>query len=75
MENMVQLTRTEFEDLLKARFDLTMVKDVLLSGANASWSRKYLKWDDETTSAVLRHIIGDAYDKKLEELVNEEDDE
>lgn len=71
-ENMVQVTRTEFENLLKAKFDLEMVKDVLLSRAEASWSGKYLTWNDETTGAVLRHIMGDAYDKKLEELAKED---
>lgn len=68
MENMVQITRTEFENLLKAKFDLEMAKDVLLNRADTDWSGKYLTWNDATTSAVFRHIIGDAYDKKLEEL-------
>ena len=68
MENTVQITRTEFENLLKAKFDLEMVKDVLLSRADTSWAGKYLTWNDETTSTVLRHIMGDAYEKKLEEL-------
>ena len=68
MENTVQLTRTEFENLLKAKFDLEMVKDVLLSKANISWCGRYLIWTDETISAVLQHILGDAYDNKFEEL-------
>lgn len=68
MENMVQITRTEFENLLKAKFDLEMVKDVLLNRAGTDWSGKYLTWNDATTSAVFRHIMGDAYGKKLEEL-------
>lgn len=70
MENMVQITRTEFENLLKAKFDLEMVKDVLLDRASTDWSGKYLTWNDATTSAVFRHIMGDAYDEKLEELNN-----
>lgn len=72
MENMVQITRTEFENLLKAKFDLEMVKDVLLNGAKTDWSEKYLAWDNATTSAVLRYVMGDAYDKKLEELTKED---
>lgn len=64
----VQITRTEFENLLKAKFDLEMVKDVLLNRAKTDWTGNYLAWNDATTSAVLRHIIGNAYDKKLEEL-------
>lgn len=72
MGNTVQLTSAEFENLLKAKFDLIMVKDVLLSRAGMDWMGKYLTWSDETTSVVLRHIMGDAYDKKLEELKNEE---
>lgn len=72
MENMVQITRTEFENLLKAKFDLEMVKDVLLNRASTGWSGKYLAWGDETTSAVIRYIMGDAYDKKLEELTKED---
>lgn len=75
MGNMVQITNTEYAILLKAKFDIEMVKDVLLNRAKADWSGKYLTWSDETTSAVLRHIMGDAYDKKLEELNNKEDDE
>ena len=75
MENTVQLTRTEFENLLKARFDLIMVKDVLLNQASLAWTGKYLTWSDETTSTILRYIMGDDYDKKLEELTNKEDDE
>nr|UVX93122.1 MAG: hypothetical protein [Bacteriophage sp.] len=71
MENIVQITNTEFENLLKAKFDLEMVKHVLLNGAKTDWSGKYLTWDDAATSAVLRHIMGDAYDKKLEELTKE----
>lgn len=74
MDNTVQLTRTEFENLLKARFDLIMVKDVLLNQASLAWTGKYLVWSDETTSAILRYIMGDAYDKKLEELTKKEDD-
>ena len=72
MENTVQLTRTEFENLLKARFDLIMVKDVLLNQASLAWTGKYLVWSDETTSTILRYIMGDAYDKKLEELTKED---
>lgn len=72
MENTVQLTRTEFENLLKARFDLIMVKDVLLNQASLAWTGKYLVWSDETTSALLRYIMGDEYDKKLEELIKED---
>lgn len=75
MENTIQITRDEFESMLKAKFDLEMVKDVLLSRADTDWSGKYLTWSDETTSAVLRHIMGDAYDKKLKELTNKEDGE
>lgn len=74
MENIVQITKNEFESLLKAKFDLEMVKDVLLNRAKADWMGKYLVWSDATTSAVLCHILGDAYDKKLEEL-NKEDGE
>lgn len=62
----------EYKTLLKAKFDLEMVKDVLLNGAKTDWSGKYLAWDDATTSSVLRHIMGDAYDKKLEELTKED---
>lgn len=75
MENTVQITRTEFENFIKAKFDLEMVKDVLLNRASTDWSGKYLTWGDETTSAVIRYIMGDAYDKKLEELINKEDGE
>lgn len=70
MENTVQITVTEYRNLLKAKFDLEMVKDVLLSRASTDWSGKYLTWNDVTTSAVFCHIMGDAYDKKLEELNN-----
>lgn len=73
MDNMVQITKAEFESLLKAKFNMEMVKDVLLSRAKADWLGKYLVWNDTTTSAVLRHILGDAYDNKLEELNNKED--
>lgn len=72
MENMVQITSTEFESLLKAKFDMEMLKDVLLNRAGTDWANKYLTWNDETTSTVLRHIMGDAYDKKLEELKKED---
>lgn len=74
-ENTVQVTRTEFENLLRAKFDLAMVRDVLLNRASLGWTGKYLTWNDETTSSVIRHITGDAYDKKLEELKNREDGE
>lgn len=70
MDNMVQITKAEFESLLKAKFNMEMVKDVLLSRAKADWLGKYLVWDDTTTSAVLQYILGDAYDNKLEELNN-----
>ena len=74
MDKTVQLTRTEFENLLKARFDLIMVKDVLFNQASIAWNGNYLIWSDEITSAFLRYIMGDAYDKKLDELTNKEDD-
>lgn len=72
MENMVQITSTEYATLLKAKFDMEMVKDVLLNRASAGWTGKYLVWNDETTSAVLHYIMGDAYGKKLEELTKED---
>ena len=72
MDKTVQLTRTEFENLLKSSFDLIMVKDVLLNQASLSWNEKYLVWSDETTSALLRYIMGDAYDKKLEALTKKD---
>lgn len=71
----VPIDISEYKELLKAKFDLEMVKDVLLNRAGADWSGKYLTWCDQTTSAVLRYIMGDAYDKKLEELTNKEDGE
>ena len=74
MERMVQITSTEFENMLKTKFDLEIVKDVLLNRASADWSGKYLVWSDGTTSAIIRYIIGHEYDKKLEEL-NKEDGE
>lgn len=73
MENIVQTTSTEYKNLLKAKFVLEMVKDVLLTSASTDWSGKYLTWDDATTSAVFRYVMGDAYDKKLEELKELED--
>lgn len=72
MENTIQITSTEFESMLKAKFDLEIAKDVLLSTAKADWSGKYLTWSDATTSAVLHYVMGDAYDKKLEELTKED---
>lgn len=66
--NMVQIATAEYKNLLKTKFDLEMAKDVLLNRAGTDWSGKYLTWNDATTSAVFRHIMGDAYDKKLEEL-------
>ena len=71
MENIVQITKDEFESLLKAKFDLEMVKDVLLNRAKTDWTGNYLAWNDATTSAVLCHILGDAYDKKLEALTKD----
>lgn len=70
MENTVQITNTEYKNLLKAKFDLEMIRDVLLNSAGTDWSGKYLTWNDTTASAVFRHVMGDAYDKKLEELNN-----
>lgn len=75
MENMVQITSAEFESLLKAKFDMEMVKDVLLNTAEIGWSGNYLVWTDKTTSTVLRYVMGDAYGKKLEELIRKEDAE
>lgn len=67
-ENTIEITTAEYENLLKAKFDLEMVKDVLIDRAVTGWTGKYLTWSDETTSAMFKHILGDAYDKKLEEL-------
>lgn len=69
--NTVQIATAEYKNLLKAKFDIEMAKDVLLNRAGIDWSGKYLTWNDAATSAVFRHIIGDAYDKKLEELNGE----
>lgn len=71
----VSIDISEYKALLKAKFDLEMVKDVLLNSAKTDWSGKYLAWSDVTTSVVFRYILGDAYDKKLEELNNKEDGE
>ena len=75
MENTVQITSAEYENMLKTKFDLEVVKDVLLNMASLDWTGKYLVWRDESTSTILRYIMGDAYDKKLEELNSKEDDE
>lgn len=75
MDNMVQITKAEFKSLLKAKFDMEMVKDVLLNKAKVDWTGNYLVWGDGATSAVLRYIMGDAYDKKLEELNNKKIEE
>ena len=72
MENIIQITIAEYKHLLKAKFDLEIVKDVLLNRASTYWSKKYLVWSDETTSAIIRYIIGHEYDKKLEELTKED---
>ena len=75
MENTVQITSAEYENMLKTKFDLEVVKDVLLNMASLDWTGKYLVWRDESTSTILRYIMGDASDKKLEELNSKEDDE
>ena len=75
MENTVQITSDEYENMLKTKFDLEVVKDVLLNMASLDWTGKYLIWRDESTSTILRYIMGDAYDKKLEELNSKEDGE
>lgn len=72
METTIQITSAEYKHLLKAKFDLEIVNDVLLDRASASWSGKYLVWTDGTTSEIIRHIIGHEYDKKLEELSKED---
>lgn len=64
----VSIDISEYKALLKAKFDLGMVKDVLLNRAETDWSGNYLIWNGVTTSIVLRYVMGDAYDKKLEEL-------
>lgn len=64
----VQVTRAEFENLLKAKFDLEMVKDVLLNMAKIDWTGNYLVWNDATTSTVVHYVMGYAYGNKLEEL-------
>ena len=74
-KGMVQITNTEYAMLLQAKFDLEMVKDVLLNRAGIDWSGKYLTWNDETTSTVIRYIMGCGYDKKLKELTNKGADE
>ena len=75
MENTVQITSAEYENMLKTKFDLEVVKDVLLNMASLDWTGKYLVWRDESTSTILRYIMGDAYDKKLEELNRKDDGE
>lgn len=72
-EGTVSIGISEYKVLLEAKFNLEMVKDVLLNRAKISWTGNYLMWCDATTSAVLRHIMGDAYDKKFEELKELED--
>lgn len=64
----VSIDIREYRVLLKSKFNLEMVKDVLLNRAKTDWTGNYLTWNDATTSAVLRHIMRDAYDNKLEEL-------
>ena len=68
----VSIDVSEYEALLKAKFDLEMVKDVLINRAQPDWTRGYLVWYDTTTSTVLRYIMGDAYDEKLAELKDDE---
>lgn len=68
----ISIDISEYKALLEAKFNLEMVKDVLLNRAKNDWTGKYLVWCDATTSAVLRHIMGDAYDKKFEELKKED---
>lgn len=70
--NTVQIATAEYKNLLKAKFDLEMAKDVMLDRAGIDWSGKYLTWNDATTRAVFRYIMGDAYDRKLEELGGKE---
>lgn len=64
----VSIDVSEYEALLKAKFDLEMVKDVLINRAQPDWTKEYLVWNDVTTSTVLRYIMGDAYNEKIEEL-------
>lgn len=64
----VSIDISEYKALLKAKFDLEMVKDVLLNRAETDWSENYLIWNGATTGIVFRYVMGDAYDKKLEEL-------
>lgn len=64
----VSIDVSEYEALLKAKFDLEIVKDVLISRAQPDWTKEYLVWNDVTTSTVIRYIMGDAYDKKIAEL-------
>lgn len=67
-EGTVSIDISEYKALLKAKFDLEMVKDVLFNRAETDWSGNYIVLNSVTTSIVLRYVMGDAYDKKLEEL-------
>lgn len=73
-ENMVVISKDEYKALLEARYDLSVVKDVLFSKAKPDYmdnGRLMFLMADNDLDAVMNHLFKDECAERLAELKKE----
>ena len=60
--------------IYEAAFKYTVLRDVLLNGADLNYRKEGLQFDDNSVSAVLKSIAPEFYEARLKALKETDDD-
>ena len=70
---MIQVDADKYESLITAEAKLMIFANTLFMGAEASYRKDRLCFDDTTVSAVARALFPARYEQKMRELEKEEE--
>lgn len=72
---MIQVDSERYEKLITAEAKLKILQDTLFIGADMSWSKDRLSFDETAVSSVARALFPHSYEMKLDELAKEQEEE
>lgn len=73
LKELVLVSLDEYAELYEDAVNFSILKRLILETTSLSYNKKYLNYDDEIISAVLKIMDRDGYEMRMRELKEESD--
>lgn len=70
-KELVLVSLDEYAELYEDAVNFSILKRLMLETATLSYNKKYLNYDDEIISAILKIMNRDGYESRLKELIED----